>query len=336
MQKRFKNYPIFSNLINIKLYLKYGNIGKNDIMKALIVVLLMVLMIGVIPTFATVVAIPDQTVNLTVKENVVEVPLELVKQNKNEKIFQTNVEVSSRIIKDLKARNTKNLTIFEPILKINTTGVVMQSTSYECGPAALATVLNNIGINATEQELAGLAGTDESGTTMYGLVQAAQIKGVNATGMKLAIHELKKNNIVVLIINGIVHYSVINEITYGGVKLSDPSLGNIILSKKEFKKIYSGNALVINNSDWSVMNLSNLTESKTGINSSNLQLDDKIMKNNSMQSIKSKNWIGDAKKFITVTSTIYAISKNVINAMPKDDPLHYKTPETSGKMYFHA
>jgi predicted double-glycine peptidase len=51
----------------------------------------------------------------------------------------------------------------------------MQSTGYSCGPAALATVLQNIGISVTEGELKVLAGTDASGTSMYGLVRAAQL-----------------------------------------------------------------------------------------------------------------------------------------------------------------
>ncbi|MEN4005882.1 MAG: cysteine peptidase family C39 domain-containing protein [Methanobacteriaceae archaeon] len=36
----------------------------------------------------------------------------------------------------------------------------MQSTAYSCGPAALATVLQNMSINSTEEKLMVLAGTD--------------------------------------------------------------------------------------------------------------------------------------------------------------------------------
>lgn len=252
-------------------------------MKAVIIVLMVALIIGVAPAFAVVVDVPDQTavkINGTVK-----IPLEISKQDKNETIPKTNIEALNRTNPDLKTHSKKNLTVFGPIVKFGTTGVVMQSTSYNCGPAALATVLNNLGINTTEQELSILAGTDESGTTMYGLVQAARAKGVNAIGIKLSVNELKKNDIVVLISNGIVHYSVIDKITYCSVKLADPSRGYIILSKNEFKKIYSGNALVINNLSSSVMNLSNLTENKTYINSINLQLSDMMLKKSEAETI---------------------------------------------------
>ncbi|MBM4240079.1 MAG: hypothetical protein FJ150_00100 [Euryarchaeota archaeon] len=56
----------------------------------------------------------------------------------------------------------------------------MHTINYTCGLAALATVLNNMRIKATEQELMNLAGTDENGTTMYGLAEAAKAEGLNA------------------------------------------------------------------------------------------------------------------------------------------------------------
>jgi len=73
---------------------------------------------------------------------------------------------------------------------------------------------------------------------MYGLMQAAQAKGVNATGMKLSINKLKKNDIIFLNIGGSVHYSVINEVAVNSVKLADPIFRNIVVSKKIFARIY--------------------------------------------------------------------------------------------------
>ena len=131
-------------------------------------------------------------------------------------------------------------------LPINTTGIVMQSSDFSCGPAALATVLQNMGFNSTEQELMVLAGTDTSGTTMYGLAQAAQSKGLSATGMKLSVDDLRPNNIVHVILDGEGHYSVVREVTENSVRLADPSLGNIELTREKFNEIYTGNALVIN------------------------------------------------------------------------------------------
>ena len=128
---------------------------------------------------------------------------------------------------------------------VDSEGVVLQTRNYTCGPAALVTVLQRLGVNTTEDELAGLAGTTEDGTTMQGLLEASRAKGVNATGMKLNISELKENMIAYTINDGMGHYTVINEITNETIKLADPSLGNIEMNIEEFTEIYSGYTLVI-------------------------------------------------------------------------------------------
>ncbi len=53
--------------------------------------------------------------------------------------------------------------------------------------------------------------------------------------MKVSADELKKNDTVFLNIGRSTHYSVINEMAANSVKLVDPRLGNIVISKKMFK-----------------------------------------------------------------------------------------------------
>jgi len=109
-----------------------------------------------------------------------------------------------------------------------------------------------------------LAGTDVSGTTMHGLAQAARSKGLNATGMKLRVDELRPNMIVHVIKDGTPHYSVVKEITNEIVRLADPSLGNIELTREKFNEIYTGNALVITNLNMGVLDVSvNETSNQT-------------------------------------------------------------------------
>ena len=152
--------------------------------------------------------------------------------------------------------------------QIDTTGVVIQSNIWNCGPASLATVLNNMGINATQDELANLAGTDETGTILYGLVHAAQSKGLNATGMLLSVDQLKPNYIVLLITANGLHYSVITNITNTTVYLADSSFGNINITLEDFTAIYSGYALIITN------------------NSTNSTVNGTVLTNEQMQNIK--------------------------------------------------
>lgn len=163
--------------------------------------------------------------------------------------------------------------------EIEKTDVILQSKDYTCGPAALSIVLQKLGIQATEDELAALAGT-----TMQGLVEAAKAKGVNAVGMKLGINELKENMIVHLMKDGKGHYAVVKEITANTIKLADPGLGNIELSLEEFREIYTGNALVINQT--TNQNTSNTNKTEENITTSN-----KILSKEEMQNIKGKGWL---------------------------------------------
>ncbi len=53
----------------------------------------------------------------------------------------------------------------------------------DCGPAALLAVCQRLGATTTKEELARLADTDETGTTMAGLAKAAKSKGLKAEGI---------------------------------------------------------------------------------------------------------------------------------------------------------
>ena len=124
--------------------------------------------------------------------------------------------------------------------------MVIATTIYSCGPAALATILKNLGIYTTEAELAQLAGTDETGTSLYGLKTAAQSKGVNAVGARLTIDQLQPNYLVVLDIDGTRHFEIIRNITNTTVYLFDPNLGDLEMTREKFNELYTGVSLIIN------------------------------------------------------------------------------------------
>lgn len=137
---------------------------------------------------------------------------------------------------------------------VNTIGVVMSNTTSNCGPASLATVLQNLSINISQDVLAADAGTDENGTTMHGLAQAAQKQGLIMKGLKLAVNELKPWNIVYLIMDNIGHYSIVTSINNTIVHLADTDSGNINMTLTDFTEAYIQNktseygyALIITN-----------------------------------------------------------------------------------------
>ncbi|HEX3014109.1 MAG TPA: cysteine peptidase family C39 domain-containing protein [Methanobacterium sp.] len=265
-------------------------------MKTLKIVLMLALAIVVASVFAGAVSAAGQTSDPVIakeENNDFGAVHQTIKQNESGNVSKMDLNAAA---KPEAAVNVENSTILGQLAETNNVSI-MQSTNYTCGPAALATVLNNLGINTTEQELVSLAGTDESGTTMYGLVQAAQVKGLKATGMKLFINELKKNDIVFLNTAEAAHYSVVKEVTNESVKLSDPSLGNIEMSREGFEKVYSENVLVIINPNALIVNLSSSTENGTSKSSTDLRVG-KTLENDEMQSIKGKDWIDDAKRFV--------------------------------------
>lgn len=124
--------------------------------------------------------------------------------------------------------------------------MIMATTIYTCGPAALATILKNMGIYSTEGELSKLAGTDETGTSLYGLKTAAQSKGLSAIAAFLTIEQLQPNYLVVLNIEGTNHFEIVRNITNTTVYLFDPNLGYIEMGLDEFNELYMGVALIIN------------------------------------------------------------------------------------------
>jgi len=139
------------------------------------------------------------------------------------------------------SNNVTNSSI-QDILQIDTTGIVMSSTTSNCGPAALATLMQKFGINVTQDELAIFAGTDTTGTTMSGLIQAAQNEGLIAQGFKLSVDELVTGNIVFLTINGRGHWCIITSINDTTVYLEDSDFGNINMTLANFTADYLGNA----------------------------------------------------------------------------------------------
>lgn len=126
-------------------------------------------------------------------------------------------------------------------LMVNTSGIVMSSTTPNCGPASLATVLQNLSINVSQDVLAAIAGTDENGTTMYSLAQAAQKQGLTVKGLKLKVNELNPWNIVYLNMDNRGHYSITTSITDTIVYLADTDSGNINMTLADFTAAYVQN-----------------------------------------------------------------------------------------------
>lgn len=130
---------------------------------------------------------------------------------------------------------------------------IRQTSEITCGPAALATLLNfYFGESTYEDELARLSSTYEQGTTtLLGLCEACTTKGYKATGYRMSLsqllNKLKASQVPVLVHfskPGLHYVLAVAEID-GFLLISDPSLGDVTITKSDFARRWSGVALVV-------------------------------------------------------------------------------------------
>lgn len=115
-----------------------------------------------------------------------------------------------------------------------------------CGPQSLLAVFDRMGVRTDLEELKALSGYKaETGTTMLGLQTAAKAKGLQAVGVKIGVEELAGLKIPAIAHLWDNHFVVIEAGDEGMLKMTDPPAEPKMVSKEDFKKAYSGFALLI-------------------------------------------------------------------------------------------
>ncbi|MCF6283609.1 MAG: cysteine peptidase family C39 domain-containing protein [Candidatus Hydrogenedentes bacterium] len=111
-----------------------------------------------------------------------------------------------------------------------------------CGPQALQKMLELQGIVSTVDGLAVAANTDDSGTTMAGLVGAAKELGLILTGVRAtAVDELEAPFIAFLNDN---HFVLVSEVAAAGLTIHDSGQSAVLMELSDFVSAWSGEALV--------------------------------------------------------------------------------------------
>ena len=116
---------------------------------------------------------------------------------------------------------------------------IKQHDMTDCGAACLATISKQNGLNVSISKIREVAGTDKQGTSVYGLIQAAEQLGFNAKGVQgnrealfskfplpCIAHVIKNGNLQ--------HYVVIHKITKNKIIIADPAVGLVKLTPSEF------------------------------------------------------------------------------------------------------
>lgn len=120
---------------------------------------------------------------------------------------------------------------------------VLQHDETDCGPACICIVLKHYGKNVPLRKIRMVAGTDEIGTSGFGLMKAAKKFGLDCEGL-MASDKTKIKDIVFPAIfhlkTEVEHYVVVFKVTAKYVYISDPALGLVKERLDEFLKKWSG------------------------------------------------------------------------------------------------
>ncbi len=129
--------------------------------------------------------------------------------------------------------------------RIDVDGICLQSSSYNCGPAAAVTALRQLGFAAEEGQVAILAHTSQAMGTPPDLLARALQKQYARDGLQCefkhfkSVSELKQAGLTLAVIKfGLLldHYVVVLEVTDENIVVGDPLLGKTTLSVEEFAK----------------------------------------------------------------------------------------------------
>lgn len=122
---------------------------------------------------------------------------------------------------------------------------IKQRDITDCGAACLASVMAFYHLQIPVSRIRQYAGTDKKGTNVLGMIEAAELSGFQAKGVKGGFESLFKIPLPtiahVIIDEKLAHYVVIYKVDKTGVTIMDPADGSLQKQSNEvFKKIWSG------------------------------------------------------------------------------------------------
>lgn len=127
------------------------------------------------------------------------------------------------------------------VTRIKKSGQLQHDIS-DCGAACLVSIIKYYGGNSTIEKIRKLSGTNQSGTSMLGLYQAAKQSGMDATGYEATIKDIiDYGNVLILHVfpeEGMEHYVVSFGFKEGRFVVWDPAKGLSLITETELEKIW--------------------------------------------------------------------------------------------------
>ncbi|PRX29422.1 ATP-binding cassette subfamily B protein [Orenia metallireducens] len=126
---------------------------------------------------------------------------------------------------------------------------IKQHDTTDCGAACLAMIAKYYGLKIPITKIREAACTDKQGTNILGMIKAADELGFKAKGVRVEPKALKNEftlpAVAHVIIDSLLHYVVIYEITEEDVVIADPAKGIEVYSLEDFYEIWSGVLILI-------------------------------------------------------------------------------------------
>jgi ATP-binding cassette subfamily B protein len=122
---------------------------------------------------------------------------------------------------------------------------IKQRDITDCGSACLASIAAHYKLQLPVSKIRQMASTDQKGTNVLGLIEAANKMGFSAKGVRggfEALFDIPKPSIAHVVVNKkLHHYLVIFKVTQKFIEIMDPADGKIHrLSHEAFKEIWTG------------------------------------------------------------------------------------------------
>lgn len=121
-----------------------------------------------------------------------------------------------------------------------------QHTDYTCGPAALRWVLAHYGYQVSEETISQRAGTTERGTSLDGLMRAAQALGFDAQASRVRYSDvLTVTKPAIVFIPAWRHFAVLVSADDSGIVMLDPARGRLRMTHSSFRYFWGGVVLEV-------------------------------------------------------------------------------------------